>query len=302
MFVSLYILIRCMSRKIGSRATLIGCMLLLLMSASMSALAQDSIPAKKPKAQLRREMMERVQTNDTTASEFDIKDGSVQKSISSDPTVPTEEDDSQPAIALDINAIDSAALNRLTTLPSADSLVNAIKAKFVPDPKKALWLAIVFPGGGQIYNRKYWKLPLIYGGFLGCVYALSWNNMMYRDYSQAYVDIMDSDPNTNSYENFIPKGYDISTNLTRIQDLFRRKKNYYRRYRDLSMFCMIGVYALSIIDAYVDAELSSFDISKDLSMKVRPSIIQDRNSVAAVSQSHNPYASQSYGVQCSLNF
>lgn len=310
MFVNLYILIRCMSGKTRSRATLIGCMLLLLMSASMSALAQDAIPSKKPKAQLRREMMERVQTNDTIASESDINDNSLHDSISSESTVPTEEDNSlpveedgsQPAIALDIDAIDSAALSHLTTLPSADSLVNAIKAKFVPDPKKALWLAIVFPGGGQIYNRKYWKLPLIYGGFLGCVYALSWNNMMYRDYSQAYVDIMDSDPNTNSYENFIPKGYDISTNLTRIQDLFRRKKNYYRRYRDLSMFCMIGVYALSIIDAYVDAELSSFDISKDLSMKVRPSIIQDRNSVAAVSQSHNPYASQSYGVQCSLNF
>lgn len=310
MFVNLYILIRCMSGKAGSRATLIGCMLLLLMSASMSALAQDSIHAKKPKAQLRREMMERVQTNDTTASKSGINDDSVQDSISSESTVPTEEDNSrpveedgnQPAIALDIDAIDSVALSHLTTLPSADSLANAIKAKFVPDPKKALWLAIVFPGGGQIYNRKYWKLPLIYGGFLGCVYALSWNNMMYRDYSQAYVDIMDSDPNTNSYENFIPKGYDISTNLTRIQDLFRRKKNYYRRYRDLSMFCMIGVYALSIIDAYVDAELSSFDISKDLSMKVRPSIIQDRSSVAAVSQSHNPYASQSYGVQCSLNF
>ena len=302
MFVNLYILIRCMSEKAGSRATLIGCMLLLLMSASMSALAQDSIHAKKPKAQLRREMMERVQTNDTTSSKSGINDDSVQDSISSESTVPTEEDGNQPAIALDIDAIDSVALSHLTTLPSADSLANAIKAKFVPDPKKALWLAIVFPGGGQIYNRKYWKLPLIYGGFLGCVYALSWNNMMYRDYSQAYVDIMDSDPNTNSYENFIPKGYDISTNLTRIQDLFRRKKNYYRRYRDLSMFCMIGVYALSIIDAYVDAELSSFDISKDLSMKVRPSIIQDRNSVAAVSQSHNPYASQSYGVQCSLNF
>lgn len=310
MFVNLYILIRCMSGKAGSRATLIGCMLLLLMSASMSALAQDSIHAKKPKAQLRREMMERVQTNDTTSSKSGINDDSVQDSISSESTVPTEEDNSrpveedgnQPAIALDVDAIDSVALSHLTTLPSADSLANAIKAKFVPDPKKALWLAIVFPGGGQIYNRKYWKLPLIYGGFLGCVYALSWNNMMYRDYSQAYVDIMDSDPNTNSYENFIPKGYDISTNLTRIQDLFRRKKNYYRRYRDLSMFCMIGVYALSIIDAYVDAELSSFDISKDLSMKVRPSIIQDRSSVAAVSQSHNPYASQSYGVQCSLNF
>ena len=57
-----------------------------------------------------------------------------------------------------------------------------------PDPKRALWLAIVFPGGGQIYNRKDWKLPLIYGGFMGCLYAMSWNNSMYKDYSQAYLD------------------------------------------------------------------------------------------------------------------
>ena len=66
-----------MSGKTRSRATLIGCMLLLLMSASMSALAQDAIPSKKPKAQLRREMMERVQTNDTIASESDINDNSL---------------------------------------------------------------------------------------------------------------------------------------------------------------------------------------------------------------------------------
>ncbi len=179
---------------------------------------------------------------------------------------------------------------------SVDLSVNySLKEKWIPDPKKAMWLAIVFPGGGQIYNKKYWKLPIIYGGFVGCIYALNWNNTMYRDYSQAYIDIMDDDPNTKSYENFIPPSYDVNQNLTRIQDLFRRKKNYYRRYRDLSLFCMIGVYVLSVIDAYVDAELSSFDISHDLSMKVKPTIINEKGK-------RNNLMSNSYGLQCSLRF
>ena len=73
------------------------------------------------------------------------------------------------------------------------------KKIFIPNPTKATWLAVVFPGGGQIYNRKYWKLPIIYGGFAGCAYALSWNGKMYKDYSQAYLDIMDSNPNTKNY-------------------------------------------------------------------------------------------------------
>ncbi len=186
---------------------------------------------------------------------------------------------------------------------SADSIENAqvldgVNERWIPDPKKALWLSIVFPGGGQIYNRKYWKLPIVYGGFLGCVYALNWNNTMYSDYSQAYVDIMDDDPNTKSYENFIPKGYNVNQNLTRIQEMFKRKKNFYRRYRDLSIFCMLGVYALSIIDAYVDAELSSFDISQDLTMKVKPAVINDRKGIVNAGNMMN----SSYGLQCSLSF
>ena len=185
---------------------------------------------------------------------------------------------------------------------SADSLLKYAghkkKDRFIPDPKKALWLAIVFPGGGQIYNRKYWKLPLVYGGFLGCIYAMTWNNTMYRDYSQAYIDIMDSDENTKSYENFIPVRYDVKANQAHLQDVFRRKKNYYRRFRDLSMFCMIGVYALSIIDAYVDAELSSFDISRDLTMKVSPTVINEKCSAMRASG----LSSSAYGLQCSFNF
>ena len=166
-----------------------------------------------------------------------------------------------------------------------------------PDPKRALWLALVIPGGGQIYNRKYWKLPLVYGGFIGCMYAMNWNNMMYKDYSQAYIDLMDNDPNTQSYNQFLHLGMKITTEADkkRFEDIFRKRKDKYRRWRDLSFFVMLGVYALSVIDAYVDAELSVFDISDDLSLKVEPTIINNRSS-------SNPLDASSVGLQCSLNF
>lgn len=182
---------------------------------------------------------------------------------------------------------------------AVDSLaLPKVKTPFVPDPKRALWMAVAFPGGGQIYNRKYWKLPIVYGGFLGCFYALTWNNSMYRDYSQAYIDIMDSDPNSHSYTNFIPPSYDVNANMDRLKDIFRRKKDFYRRYRDLSFFCMLGVYGLSIIDAYVDAELSSFDIGPDLSLKVSPSVINDGNNYL----SQHGLSGNSYGMRCSFSF
>ena len=97
---------------------------------------------------------------------------------------------------------DSATIVRQT-----DSLLhlNDYKAekRFIPDPQRALWLSLIIPGAGQIYNRKLWKIPIVYGGFLGCLYALTWNNQMYSDYSQAYLDIMDDDPNTKSYMNIL---------------------------------------------------------------------------------------------------
>jgi hypothetical protein len=165
-----------------------------------------------------------------------------------------------------------------------------------PDPQKALWLALVIPGGGQIYNRKYWKLPIVYGGFVGCIYAMMWNNMMYKDYSQAYLDIMDDDPGTASYNKFLHLGKQITpANEERYKQIFKSRKDKYRRWRDLSFFCMLGVYAVSVIDAYVDAELSSFDISKDLSLKVRPTVINNRSV-------DNPLYATSLGVNCSINF
>lgn len=169
-------------------------------------------------------------------------------------------------------------------------------ATWRPNPKRAMWLALVLPGAGQIYNRKYWKLPIVYGGFVGCAYALRWNNQMYRDYSQAYLDLMDDDPNTQSYNQFLHLGAQIDdSNKARYQKLFKSRKDTYRRWRDLSVFCLIGVYALSVIDAYVDASLSEFDISKDLSLRVEPTIISNN-------RERNPLKSNSLGINCSLNF
>lgn len=174
----------------------------------------------------------------------------------------------------------------------ADSLKKEINQKiWVPNPTKATWLALVIPGGGQIYNRKYWKLPIFYGGFAGCAYALTWNSKMYKDYSTAYKDAMNGNMQSSSITDLLPPGYTISE--TQLKELLRKRKDTYRRYRDLSIFAFIGVYLLSVIDAYVDAELSNFDITPDLSMKVEPAVINTQTSNSS---------NRSVGLQCSFRF
>ena len=149
-------------------------------------------------------------------------------------------------------------------------------SEWEPEPRLAVWFSLLFPGGGQIYNRKLWKLPIVYGGYVGCIYALTWNQSTYMDYQNAYVDIMDDDPNTKSYEDFLPPHYEIDTNMEDwLKDVFKQRKNKYRRYRDLSIFAFAGMYIVAAIDAYVDAELSHFDISPDLSMRLEPNIMID---------------------------
>lgn len=142
------------------------------------------------------------------------------------------------------------------------------RANFKPDPNKSLWLALTFPGAGQIYNRKYWKLPIIYGGAVGVAYAISYYGGYYNDYMRGYRDYMDSDPNTNYHLELIPTGYPESNAGTYVKN----RVNSYRRYRDIFIVVGVVVYALSVIDAYVDAQLADFDISTDLSMKVRPKL------------------------------
>ena len=156
-----------------------------------------------------------------------------------------------------------------------------------PDPIRAVWLATIVPGLGQIYNRSYWKLPIVYGGFMGCIYAITYNSTQYEGYKRAYRDIyFDIQNNTvsnepgKSYIDILPEGYTIdrmggvSTYYNRLKDW----QNQQRRYRDLSIAATALVYALTIIDAYVDAQLFDFDISTDLSLNIYPELYYDMQS------------------------
>ena len=206
-------------------------------------------------------------------------------------------------IKADSSRIEAAADSTVrSVMLAADSLPKPaqIKMEFKPDPKKAVLMALV-PGLGQIYNRKFCKLPIVYGGLMGCMYAVTWNNRNYQDYSTAYKDIMmdAEEPNRpveefhTSWQDFLGVGYDPKewvTN-TNFQTQLKNRKDYYRRYRDLSIIITVGVYALSIIDAYVDAQLFDFDISPDLSMHWEPSVTPQ-----------TAYSSRSYGLNCSIKF
>ncbi len=105
---------------------------------------------------------------------------------------------------------------------------------FNPDPTRAVWMSALCPGLGQLYNRRYWKLPIVVGAFMGLGYATSWNNTMLRDYTTAYSDIMDNDPTTKSYMDFFaPTVKEEDLDRSWLTNLLRSRKNYYRRNRDL---------------------------------------------------------------------
>lgn len=191
-------------------------------------------------------------------------------------------------MSVDVPVVDFEVVDSISV---EDLDVEPVKV-FNPDPTRATWLSALCPGLGQIYNRRYWKLPIVVGAYMGLVYATSWNNTMLTDYTRAYRDLTDNDPNTKSYMAFFaPNVSESSLNQSWLIKTFQSRKNYFRRNRDLCIIGMVGVYLLAIVDAYVDASLAHFDISPDLSLEWTPMLIQEiRNQ------------GPSFGVQCSLNF
>lgn len=165
---------------------------------------------------------------------------------------------------------------------------------FKPDPKRATWYALVCPGLGQIYNRSYWKLPVLYGGILTFTYLISWNGGMYNDYHNAYHDILDDDPATDSYLNFYPS-YDGTQSW--LQTTLKSKTKRYRRARDLSTFGLVAFYMVSVIDAFVDAHLYDFSVTDDLSFHWEPVI-----NTYGLGNSWDAKQSPVVGIQCSLQF
>jgi hypothetical protein len=127
-------------------------------------------------------------------------------------------------------------------------------------PLKATVMAAVLPGAGQVYNRKYWKLPILYAGMGTCVYFIADNTREYRKWRDSYIAANDGDPAT------VPAYDPAKYRLDYAQDL-------YRRWTELSYMALLGVYILQVIDANVDAHLFYFDVSPDLSLQIHPSLL-----------------------------
>ncbi len=136
------------------------------------------------------------------------------------------------------------------------------KPKVKPDysslpknPRKATILSAILPGAGQVYNGKSWKVPLIYGGFITDIYFINYNNRLYNVFKQALSDFDD----------------ELTTDFPSLnRDGLVRNVNYWRKNRDLCFLLLGGIYALNLIDANVDAHLSGFDVSDDISLKFEP--------------------------------
>jgi hypothetical protein len=152
------------------------------------------------------------------------------------------------------------------------------------EPMKATMLAVAFPGLGQIYNRKFWKVPFVYAGFGGLAYSVSFNTSKYNEMMKAYQDFTDKIPETNSYATLswlkvtqpseydpvlYPDSYDPSIEKW-VEDNLIKSIDYYKKYRDLSYIGIAAWYLLTILDANVDASLSDFDVSDDLNIEVKP--------------------------------
>ncbi len=130
-------------------------------------------------------------------------------------------------------------------------------------PKLAAKLSIILPGLGQVYNKKYWKIPIIYAG-IGTLGYLSYRqNIHYNNFKNAYKELSTTNPN----------GYYYMYNTTFTLSGLDAGKNYYRRNRDFYIILTAGVYVLNILDAAVDAHLFDFDVSDNIAIQINPSYI-----------------------------
>jgi hypothetical protein len=160
------------------------------------------------------------------------------------------------------------------------SLAKPEKHVFKAEPFRATMLAVAWPGLGQIYNRKYWKVPFVYAGFGGIAYAISFNTTQYNRYMKGYQDFTDKIPETNSYieiiKNVDPASYDPVLHpdtYAWYKDRMLRMVDYFKKNRDLSYIGIAAWYLFTILDANVDASLFNYDIKDNLELKVAPVMV-----------------------------
>ncbi|RUT79344.1 DUF5683 domain-containing protein [Ancylomarina longa] len=177
----------------------------------------------------------------------------------------------------------------------------------VHSPHKATMYSLIFPGLGQIYNKKYWKVPILYAGIGATLYAINWNTKNFKKYKEAFGDFSQyynykyqaenletpiEKPTSNSYEDLYNADFVESTlnfdNWFKTQ--LQNKKDSFKHDRDLSYIILAGVYVLNIIDAAVDAHFTNFNVNSDLTINVEPAV------------SYSAFSGNSVGFQCRITF
>lgn len=171
---------------------------------------------------------------------------------------------------------------------------------------KASMYSLMFPGLGQAYNKKYWKIPILYLGIALDVYAINWNTKNYKKYKSAYQDLSLytdwkyrsegstlEEPTSKSYEKIF-KTVDFETTSqsddTYYKTVFQNGKDSYKHDRDLTYIILVGVYVLNIVDAAVDAHFSNFNVNDDLTIRVEPAV------------SYSAFSGNSLGLRCQITF
>ena len=138
----------------------------------------------------------------------------------------------------------------------------------IQSPRKAAILSSTLPGLGQIYNKKYWKIPIIYAGLLTSAYYINDNNVQYKLYRDAYLKRLDNNPDNDDFVGEYSSG-----------DLLILK-DFYRRNREISILCFVGTYIINVLDASVDAHLFDYDISEDISLHMTPTSTTNFNGLS----------------------
>ena len=174
---------------------------------------------------------------------------------------------------------------------NAPDSIKTRKTEVKHSPRKATIYSAILPGLGQIYNRKYWKVPLIYGGFVTFGYFINFNNDQYIKFKRAYSDIIDGDPGTNSFKDLgvNPIYYEDSNRISQFTERLKGAKDGARRNRDLVIISTAAFYAANIIDASVDAHFFNFDIGDDLTINWVPAPMMCANQ-------------KLFGIQCKFTF
>lgn len=179
----------------------------------------------------------------------------------------------------------ATVLNAQDSISFADTIYADLDIQENPHmPNKATMYSAVLPGLGQIYNGSWYKVPVVYGGFVALGLVVKWNNDRYLSHRQAYFDLNDSDPNTKSYEELKNWYYDVSTSsgVSQASDALKKAVSGYRRQRDLVVICSVGFYLLNVLDANVEAHFIDFDVSEDLSLNVQPALLPCEMGLPAV--------------------